>query len=277
MVAFTHIVESLLDRVRNGKLAIDEAMLSLLLRCGDYISALIDAIEDGHERDDPDPAARIDLEAGLNGYLGVKDAVHLPATTAPQAEPGEAAVEVEGGGHVDADTWHLSLRFGADVLRNGMDPLSFIRYLTTLGRITYLHTLVDSLPEAERLDPESCYLGFEIDFASDADRKTIDGVFEFVRDESQIQIIPPHSKIAEYIKLIETLSEPPKRLGEILVKGGALTEHELDAILDKQQAQPIPPKPIGAMLVEEKLVPGTVVAAALSKQKPGEEKRTHPR
>jgi hypothetical protein len=32
-----------------------------------------------------------------------------------------------GGGKVDSGNWHLSLRFGADSLRDGMDPLSFIR------------------------------------------------------------------------------------------------------------------------------------------------------
>jgi two-component system chemotaxis sensor kinase CheA len=31
--------------------------------------------------------------------------------------------------------WHLSLRFGPDVLRNGMDPLSFLRYLALAGRL----------------------------------------------------------------------------------------------------------------------------------------------
>ena len=45
----------------------------------------------------------------------------------------------------------------------GMDPLSFIRYMATIGDIGALTTLHDNLPAAEEMDPESCYLGFEID------------------------------------------------------------------------------------------------------------------
>jgi two-component system chemotaxis sensor kinase CheA len=86
--------------------------------------------------------------------------------------------------------WDISLRFGADVLRNGMDPLSFIRYLAQLGSITRIELLADRLPAADEFDPESCYLGFEIGFASSESQATIDGVFDFVRDDCEIRIAP---------------------------------------------------------------------------------------
>ena len=86
------------------------------------------------------------------------------------------------------DAWHISLRFGRDVLRNGMDPLSFIRYLQTLGRISGIFTLADAIPVDGSMDPESCYLGFEIGFASSESQAAIDGVFDFVRDDCEIHI-----------------------------------------------------------------------------------------
>src|SRR5690606_38173954 len=52
IVAFTHVVESVLDDVRGGAIATDEALISLLLSCGDHIAALIDATE--ATRTDPD-------------------------------------------------------------------------------------------------------------------------------------------------------------------------------------------------------------------------------
>jgi two-component system chemotaxis sensor kinase CheA len=54
-------------------------------------------------------------------------------------------------------------------------------------------------------------------------------VFDFVRDDCTLHILPPHSKIDEYLKLIDELPEDNMRLGEILVRSGALTQAELDA------------------------------------------------
>ena len=154
-----------------------------------------------------------------------------------------------------------------------MDPLSFIRYLATLGRIVHLHAITEHLPELDNYDPEACYLGFEINLDSNADRMTIEGAFEFVREDAQIHILPPQAKIAEYIELIENLPEPPQMLGQILLQGGALTPYELEKILDLQSRDAAEHKPIGALLVEEKIVPDVVVAAALQQQKRNDDKR----
>ncbi|WP_308445877.1 chemotaxis protein CheA [Chitiniphilus purpureus] len=274
IVSFTHIVESVLDRVRNGSQPLDANLLTLLLECSDYIAMLVDAIAARQEEQEPDAERRARLEAALTALLGVVTATPPPPATVaqPQGEP-QGKVEVESGESVSSDNWHISLRFSPDVLRSGMDPLSFLRYLGTLGHIVHIVTLPDALPAAAEFDAETCYLGFEIDFASPVDRQTIEGVFEFVRDDSDIRILPPHSKVAEYISLIDGLPEPSGRLGEILVKGGALTESELTRVLAQQAAEPVPAKPLGALLVENDVVPQAVVAAALTKQKQGEEKR----
>ncbi|WP_308418217.1 chemotaxis protein CheA [Andreprevotia lacus] len=273
IVSFTHIVESVLDRVRNGKVQIDDAMLSLLLNCGDYIGALVDAIQNRTENEEPDAARRVVLEKQLGAYLEPPaEAPAAAALTATAKEEGPQ--QIEGSGGVSSDNWHLSLRFSPDVLRNGLDPLSFLHYLSSMGRIVYLHTLTDNLPPLSQLDAEASYLGFEIDFDSDADRAKIESVFDFVREDSQIRILPPHSKIDEYISLIALMPDPG-RLGDILVRGGALTEVELEQALQQQQGQEIGQKPLGAMLIEQQLVPEPVVSAALSRQKQNEEKKSH--
>ena len=38
--------------------------------------------------------------------------------------------------------------------------------------------------------------GFEIDLASSADKKTIEGAFEFLREDCLVRILPPHSRIS---------------------------------------------------------------------------------
>jgi len=277
LINFTHVVESLLDQVRNGEKSLDGSMLSLLLTCGDYIGSLITAVEDRSEAIDPNPELRAHLISQLNEYLeqGVEPVVEpLPEQTQLSQVP-SGKVDVLTGEEVGSDLWHISLRPNSDVLRNGIDPLSFLRYLSKLGRIVYLHTLTDTLPLAEGFDAESNYLGFEIEFESQASKQEVEDAFEFIREDSQLLILPPHSKIEAYLNLIVSLPESPRKLGEILLKSGALTAHELQRVLALQSAAPQPAPPLGTLLVEEQLVAPPLVSAALSKQKQADDKRGH--
>jgi two-component system chemotaxis sensor kinase CheA len=155
-----------------------------------------------------------------------------------------------------------------------MDPLSFIRYLETLGKIVHIVTLSDALPEVDDFDPETCYLGFEISFSSDAEKTEIEGVFEFVRDDCRLRILPPHSRIEQYIELIESLPEEEMRVGEILTRCGSLTENELQQALAVQAAADrSSSQPLGTVLVKEQMVEPSVVDAALKKQQKTKERR----
>jgi two-component system chemotaxis sensor kinase CheA len=266
IVAFTHVAESVLDKVRSGELEISPDLVALLLSARDHIGALVDHAAQGQEPDEESYQRSVDLLEGLNAYLGHK--VQLHAGKSGLAVEQIPQIERENAENVETDNWHISLRFGANVLRNGMDPLSFVRYLNTFGRIINVSTIVESVPPISQLDPESCHLGFEISFQTDADKKAIEDAFEFVIDDCRIRIMPPHSKITEYINLIRDLPEKEMRLGEILVKCGTLTAGELERALSTQSQADVAVKiPLGETLLEQKIVPPAVVSAALEKQK----------
>lgn len=265
VVAFTHVAESVLDMVRSSELRITSDLVAIFLGVCDHLGVLITHIAEGTDPDDETRRTSDELVKKLRVYLG-PPAQAGSLTHAMEEHAGEVETQARDG--VGTDSWHISLRFGPDVLRNGMDPLSFIRYLTTFGRIVHIATLVDAVPSLAELEPESNYLGFEINFHTDASKTTIEGAFDFVRDDAHIRILPPHSKISEYLRLIEDLPQEELRLGEILVCCGTLTRAELDSALSHQAAQLDElPHPIGEVLVEQKLVQPQVVAAALDKQK----------
>jgi two-component system chemotaxis sensor kinase CheA len=115
------------------------------------------------------------------------------------------------------------------------------------------------------MDPETCYLGFEIAFQSKVDKAAIERVFEFVRDDCRLLILPPNSLISEYVSLLQQHQGEVSRLGDMLVKCGTLTVQELDMALNAQSDSPA--KPIGTILVEQGSVQPEVVEAALNKQK----------
>ncbi len=249
VVGFTHTAESVLDLVRAGELEMDAAMVELMLEVCDHLGSLISLVRQGDLPDADLQGSASLLTARLQNYLEKNNPPSLP--------------EVEAAGVV-SDCWHISLRFGQDVLRYGMDPFSFIRYLGKMGRIVGMHTLTDGIPRLSAMDPESCHLGFEIRFESAADKETIESVFDFVKEDCRIVILAPHSMIEKYRILIEELPEDDMLLGEILVKCGSLTQNELDAALRIQASAPI-----GEVLVGQGMVRAPVVEAALEKQKQG--------
>ncbi|MBT3065186.1 chemotaxis protein CheA [Rhodoferax sp. U11-2br] len=266
VVAFTHVVESVLDKVRAGKMVLSDKLVVLLLACCDHIGALMDGLAAGQLVAGPELLAqgeplvlqlRAHLELGQpDGAVEVKHPVPVATRESSPRIDGDVA---------DADHWHISLRFGPDVLRNGMDPLSFIRYLNTMGQVLAVETLSDALPDVDQFDPELCYLGFELAFQSEVDKAAIERVFEFVRDDCRLVILPPHSQISEYVKLINQQEGDVARLGDMLMRCGTLTAQELDMALDTQVD--VPGKPIGSILVEQGSIQPEVLDAALSKQK----------
>ncbi|OEC35123.1 two-component system, chemotaxis family, sensor kinase CheA [Pseudomonas cuatrocienegasensis] len=273
IVAFTHIAESVLDRVRSNELQFNAELTALFLQVGDHLArliALVDAGADLNTLEVEVQATHETLSEQLSYYLA-------PATAAKPVASQPTRIERGNASGLSADHWHLSLRFGPDTLRNGMDPLGLFRYLNTFGRIVSIVPLLDRLPSAAEMDPETCYLGFEIAFASDADKATIDGTFEFVREDSLIRILPPHSKSDEYLELIRTLPEEDMRLGEILMRCGTLTAAELQEVLLAQVEgqQRDEAQPIGQVLMEQSLVQAPVIAAALQKQQQIKDNRSN--
>lgn len=279
VVAFTHVLESVLDRVRHGELELNEELVAHFLEGNDHIGLLLEQIAAGGATPDADTIAAgavvldklrvyMDTPAAPAQSQPVTVAAPAPVTASPTTEiPSRGAI-------VDSDQWHISLRFGRDVLRNGLDPLSFIRYLGTMGRIAHIETIADALPPAAEMDPESCYLGFEIGFVSDADKARIEGVFDFVRDDCAIQILPPRSQVSAYSLLLAKLPEEDLRIGEMLVSCGTLTSRELEAALATQAAEPADAgRSLGEILVGQNAVQAAVVDAAADKQKQVKERK----
>ena len=273
IVAFAHEVEGVLDRMRDGSLTAGRDLIEALLACGDHLAHLVRVTSaPGAEPGDELRANGDTLIAALSAFVDSVAVAAMPATREADVE----TLDGDGHGEIGAETWHLSVRFGRDVLRNGMDPMAIFRYLGKLGRIVSMTVMPDALPKAADMDPESCYLGFELDLRSDAGKEAIAGAFDFVRDDSEVHILPPHSRISEYARLLEALPEDNQMLGELLVKSGALTGDELAQALELQRRateahqasgsrseQPT----LGRILVAKGDVRPEVVDAALARQK----------
>lgn len=249
IVAFTHNVESVLDKVRAGQLPLDECLISLMLQCQDHIASLIRQLEDHQCHIDVATGTRL-LEA-LHQYLEPTPASmpFLPEKAAPEH-------------------WQIEIQYGQDVFRDGMDPLSQLNYLQSMGQLLAVE-LQSHFPAANLFDPESCYLQLSLVLDSDASKQQIEDVFEFIQESSKISISSPE-KIRQNLQQMPTVDE---KIGTLLVHAGAVTERELQHALSQQKQQPQSDKALGQVLIEQGAVRTEVVAAALDKQKATEHKR----
>lgn len=230
LVGFTHVVESVLDRVRDQQLKLDENLGALLFKAADHMGRLVELAACQQIPDSAVNVVGAELIASLEAYLA-------PAAAAS----GNQQIIVDRPCPVLADSvanpfWNISLRCGADLLRQGMDPVSLLRYLATMGDIVAIHTLTDKVPTLATLDAESCYLGFELRLDSQADQAAIASVFDFVRDDCHVCLIPPHAALDDYRQLLANVGDRPE-LRRILQDLGSLSEEEvgrLDVVGDAQ-------------------------------------------
>ena len=260
VVEFTHHVETLLDKMRDGELVLNPSINTLLLQCNDQIKFLVDTAADESADTPEQKDQRADLVVQLRA-LTEGGAAAAPAAAAVSASVDQApAVE---------RLWTISASFGPETFRNGMDPLSISRYLHGMGKVVSVRCGEDGVPPLVNLNPESCYLSFVMQLQTTASREDIEGAFSFVIDDCELDVVAPETPEQKLARAIEEMPGTP-RLGDMLVSVGAVTQDKLTQVLSNQQSTPgmpavVKPK-IGDLLESQAGVAPEVVAAALGKQ-----------
>lgn len=263
IIGFTHVVENVLDDVRNCLIPITPDLITLMMGCRDHISSLIDNINGDNVVDESEGAHLIELlESYKPGNVSPSVANHDSEEPVTADSDNSDASGIGAGEGVQSDSFHISVRLGEDTFRGGFDPASMFRNLRGLGTIESAQLVESSIPLLSELDAENCHLGWEISLKSSADKQTIASVFEFIEGASA-HILPPKSSVEDFQKLINFLPEDDTALGQILVQIGTLTGQELQEALNTQRETG---GKTGEILVEQKSVQPEVVQKALSKQ-----------
>ncbi len=167
---FTHVLEGLLDRVRNAEIEVSTPLVELLLHSVDVLRALVDAAA----REAEPPPEWEDLLTRLDRARGV---AQLPPTPLPPSAAGSAP----GGEYT------IQFDPAADLFRLGLDPLLVLRDLAQLGRLT-VEADLSRLPSLESLDLETCYLRWRLRLETSAGIEQIRDAFAFVEDVAVVTI-----------------------------------------------------------------------------------------
>ena len=215
---FTHGIEAVLDRIRAGTLSVDSDITTTLLEARDHLAAMVEA--DAASAPIPAPA---ELNARLADLLrdgGGRGGSKPPAAPPPPPEddaptpkakararktaassdearaPAKPRSRKSKKGREDAEAvettegrpyYHITLKPGPEVLRRGINPLGILDEIRELGT-THVTTDPNLVPTLDELDPERCYLVWQIDVVTDAPRERLDDVFLFMADDSAVTI-----------------------------------------------------------------------------------------
>lgn len=200
--AFTHVMETLLDEMRDGRRTVTRDGVDLLLESVDVLRGMVDAVR-GNEEVDKTRVAEVQekLMCMLAGEssLSTGDAAQ-PLAMAGADDAAGAAKGARAGQQVASDIvsgktsagvagWQISFRPHPGLLKNGNEPARIFRELQALGD---LETEADlsGLPGLGEIDPQQCYLGWMLTLHGDVAPGDIEELFSWVVDECELEIIP---------------------------------------------------------------------------------------
>jgi two-component system chemotaxis sensor kinase CheA len=202
VAAFTHNLENAFDRVRNGRLRVTSELVDLSLTALDQIKAMLHSASGS---DVSGSAASRDIQADLLKLTG-------PHDPQPDSDP-PRPIEVASNSGSEMVEWRITFSPGPDLLRNGADPLLLLRELRLLGELRVTADLA-AVPPITELDPQRCYVRWEMVLTTAAPREAIADVFLFVEDECELTIeleAPPNPGAAN--STAAQPDEPARKFG----------------------------------------------------------------
>ncbi len=180
---FTHVMETLLDEMRDGRRKITQPAVNVLLGSVDCLREMLQAIQDGHDIDTGAVSAHkqaLDNElhhGSVNAQQTPPEAVNTLAVadTAPQLL----------GGEPEITAWSIAFSPHLHLLKTGNEPVRMFRELASLGDLTATVDL-QGIPDLYQLDPEECHLSWKLQVQGNIPATEIDEIFDWVEDDCDL-------------------------------------------------------------------------------------------
>ena len=175
---FTHVLESLLDRMRDGELQVTSESTELLLKSVDVLAGLLSAARDGT----PEPENVKEVAEQLQRLNGteVAEGTDFEADPTASAQQGNATYDVE-------------FKPSKDFFHFGLDPLLLLRELAEMGTVSDFQVDASGVPALADLEPESSYLRWTLKLQTEKALDELQNVFMFVDDDTVVEFVPDAS------------------------------------------------------------------------------------
>lgn len=188
----THVMETLMNCVRDGEMQVSRDLIDLLLSTVDCVKELLTAAKQGVE---PDAARAATARKALEAYLNGDGAAAEPAgdTAEAAADPGtgaDAAAEqtpADAAATVPTRTYRIDFKPSHELFKTGNDPLHIFRALRELGELE-VDVDAGSLPELDAFEADTLYLVWSLKVTTEADPETVLEAFDWVEHVCEINL-----------------------------------------------------------------------------------------
>ena len=110
IISFTHVVENLLDDIRNCLVPVSNELISLLMKCKDQISQMVADINSDEVVDYPEKEDLLQLLKAFSVSSG--SSCEVPAQS----------IKASDENNIAKRSYHISIRLNIDTFRQGFDP-----------------------------------------------------------------------------------------------------------------------------------------------------------
>lgn len=179
LAAFTHQLETAFDRVRSGKSPVCAELIDLTLGAVDAIRSMLE--------DDEGSKESCLCQEILTKVRQLAEFPDEPSVTMGVSIPDKFTASEP------AREWRIHFAPGAAMLRNGANPLLLLRELRALGELS-IRACTDKIPPLSEIDPERCYIAWDLALTTEAGEQSIRDVFIFVEGDCELTVGPADSQ-----------------------------------------------------------------------------------
>ncbi len=168
---YTHLLETILDAMRDGRVSVEPGVVSILLHATDDLHRLIDAGTNDSTIELDTTALRARLDSIATN----------PSLAQPQPNgPKQSATDLR--------RVRVTIAPNDGFFRTGLDPILIFRDLERLGALEGVACDLSKVPSITHLDPSHCYVAWTAILRTKADDAAIHDVFLFVADECNVTV-----------------------------------------------------------------------------------------
>ena len=239
---FTHVMETLLDEMRDGKRDVTQIGVNILLESVDVLREMLSTLqaeeELDHERITKVKQKLDNLLAGTETDDAVEqhqEQENITNTEVPPivSETASAVNEVASYG------WSIHFKPHTDMLQTGNDPVRMFRELEALGEMK-VEPDTSFLSDFLMMEPENSALSWTITLSGAIAESDIKEVFDWVEDECDLTLTalnaPASSKddIVEAEIISETVDPRPKKAEAIVTP---ISSAKIEAVATPEPTQ----------------------------------------
>lgn len=177
---FTHDIETVYHLIRNGEIRITKEIIDITLAARDQINLMLHSTE-SRNLSDQNVTGQL-----LSAFRSIVNE-HKNKNSAEPAVDKKQEKKKESEAKAEKKLFYVSFVPGEDILLTGTNPILLIREIFELGEFIIVPDYT-AIPSFNELNPEKCYLRWEILVKTAKGIDAIKDVFIFVDDSCKIDI-----------------------------------------------------------------------------------------